>query len=119
MLKTIRTWIPVAIMVIALVMSGCQSQQDQMLDTAPGIAVEILSEQCPNIEVRSGEQVTWTNTDDQVHFLRHTPDQGDSQFSSGDLQPGDSFTLVFIEPGTYKYECSEGTGIYGTVVVSP
>lgn len=105
--------------IIAVLLIGCQSQQTLPEDPVPGINVEISSDQCPTIEVRSGEQVTWTNTDKQAHILRHTPDDGNPQFVAGDIQPGDSFSFLFIETGTYPYECSEGTGNRGVVVVSP
>ena len=114
-----RRLIPVVFVIIAAFMTGCQSQPTLATDSAPGIGVEISSDQCPNIEVKSGEQVTWTNTDNHVHMLRHKPEQGDVQFVSGDIQSGDGFTFLFVEPGTYRYECSEGTGVYGTVVVRP
>lgn len=114
-----RCLIPVAIVIIAAFMTGCQSQPTLATNSAPGIGVDISSDQCPNIEVKSGEHVTWTNTDNHVHMVRHKPEQGDVQFVSGDIQPGDSFTFLFVEPGTYPYECSEGTGVDGTVVVQP
>jgi plastocyanin len=114
-----RIFILIVFILIAVLIAGCQSQLTQATDSVPGIAVDISSDQCPNIEVKSGEQVTWKNTDNEVHVLRHRPEQGDVQFVAGDLQPGDSFSFLFIDPGTYHYECSEGTGIYGTVIVSP
>jgi len=109
----------VVFVIIATFMTGCQSQPTLATDSAPGIGVEISSDQCPNVEAKSGEQVTWTNTDNHAHMVRHKPEQGDVQFVSGDMQPGDSFTFLFVEPGTYLYECSEGTGVYGTVFVRP
>jgi plastocyanin len=114
-----RCLILVVFVTIAAFVTGCQSQPTLATDPVPGIGVEISSDQCPNVEVKSGEQVTWTNTDNHVHMLRHKPGQGDVQFVSGDIQPGDSFTFLFVEPGTYLYECSEGTGVYGIVVVRP
>jgi len=109
----------VIFVIIVAFMTGCQSQPTPATDSAPGIGVEISSDQCPSVEVKRGDQVTWTNTDNHVHVLRHKPEQGNVQFVSGDVQPGGSFTFLFVEPGTYLYECSEGTGVYGTVVVRP
>lgn len=114
-----RCLIPVLIVIIVAFVTGCQSQPTLAPNSAPGIGVDIASDQCPNTEVKSGEQVTWTNTDNHVHMVRHKPEQGDVQFVSGELQPGDSFTFLFVEPGTYLYECSEGTGVAGAVVVQP
>ena len=114
-----RRLIPVVFVIIATFVTGCQSQPTLATDSAPGIGVEISTDQCPNIEAKSGEHVTWTNTDNHVHMVRHRAEQGDVQFVSGDIQPGDSFTFLFVEPGTYRYECSECTSVYGTVVVRP
>ena len=87
--------------------------------TDPGIGVDISSDVVPNVEVRVGEQITWTNRDDEVRFVRHVPDDDVVLFDSGELEPGDSFSFVFAEPGTFRYRTSEGQGVEGTVAVQP
>lgn len=83
----------------------------------PGVSVGILSDSCPAVIVEAGEQVTWTNQDNKEHIIRHVPAQGEAQFSSGILQPGDSFAIVLQESGTYVYECSPDGGGTGSVIV--
>ncbi len=83
----------------------------------PGISVGITNGLCPVVIVEVGQQVTWTNQDSREHIVRHKPAQGDSQFSSGTLQPGDSFAFVFLERGSYVYECSPDGETTGTVTV--
>ncbi len=100
-------------------LAACRAQSSLGPDSAPGIAVGISSDVCPNIEVHVGQQVTWTNTDSQEHIVRHKSENGDVQFDSGELQPGDSFAFVFVEFGTYLYECSEGGAVEGTITVQP
>lgn len=107
------------IFIITAFSAGCRSQTTQVPVSAPGISIEISSDVCPYIEANAGQQVTWTNTDSQEHVVRHEPEEGDVQFDSGELQPGDSFTFVFVEAGTYPYECSESGGVPGAVTVQP
>jgi len=59
------------------------------------------------------------------HGLVMTPD-GRTVFASsdgglsnsGDIAPGESFTMTFDRPGTYAYHCSNHPAMQGTVIVS-
>jgi len=42
----------------------------------------------------------------------------DGVFNTGIMFPGQSFSAVFTEPGTYRYVCSIHPGMYGTIVVT-
>jgi plastocyanin len=79
--------------------------------------VAITGDICPGVEVQVGQQVTWTNQDSREHIIRHKPAQGQGQFDSGTLQPGDSFSFTFVQPGSYPYECSPDGAMMGTVTV--
>ncbi len=59
--------------------------------------------------------VTWTNNAATNETVTATGVAG--FFSSGILQPGDSYNHTFPEPGNYTY-ASEPTGITGTIVVT-
>lgn len=87
--------------------------------TAPGISVGFGADSCPIIEVQAGDQVTWTNQDNQELIVRHKPLEGNGQFDSGVLHPGESFAFTFMEPGSYNYECSADAAVRGTVTVKP
>ncbi len=57
--------------------------------------------------------VIWTNDDSAPH----TVTANDGSFSSGNLEPGDSFSWTFTTPGTYAYHCSYHSWMMGTIIV--
>lgn len=66
----------------------------------------------PNsITIKSGTTVVWTNKDSTAHTVT-----GDS-FSSGQIQPGESFQFAFSTPGTYNYHCSIHPSMTGKIIV--
>jgi plastocyanin len=69
----------------------------------------------PTITVVIGinNTVVWTNDDSVPHTV--TADSG--SFSSGNLNPGDSYSFTFTAPGTYAYHCSYHSWMKGTVIV--
>lgn len=67
----------------------------------------------PNLLVRVGTTVTWTNDD----ALPHTVSATDRSWSSGDLQPGGTFRRTFADPGTFPYVCLYHPLMVGTVTV--
>ena len=111
--------VPILFCAITAFLAACQTRPVLAPNSLPGIGVAISSDQCPSIEVQVGQQVTWTNTDSKEHTVRHNPEDGESQFNSGSLEPGASFGFLFVEAGTYPYACSEGGGVNGSVIVQP
>ncbi len=73
----------------------------------------------PILTVSAGTTVTWTNSG----AVPHTVTADDKKFDSGLLNPGQSFSQKFDTPGSYRYFCElhggPGTGMFGTVVVTP
>jgi len=57
--------------------------------------------------------VVWINDDS----VPHTVTADDGSFSSGNLNPGDSYSFTFTSPGTYTYHCSYHSWMKGTVIV--
>jgi plastocyanin len=57
--------------------------------------------------------VIWTNNDASPH----TVTANDGSFSSGNLNPGDTFTFTFTDAGTYYYHCSYHSWMQGVVIV--
>ena len=99
-------------------LTACKSSTPTLaLPSVSGISVGITGEICPNVIVQVGQQVTWTNQDTLEHIVRDKPAEGRAQFDSGTLQPGDSFTIIYPQPGNYNYECSEDGAMTGTVTV--
>ena len=107
------------VIVLSGFLSACQSTPSSATPAAPGISVGITSDTCPNVVVQVSQQVTWTNQDSREHIVRHKPAEGNSQFSSGTLQPGNSFAFTFSQPGSYIYECSVDGDVTGMVTVQP
>lgn len=109
------------VLVVSLIglLTACRSTPTLASPSTPGISVGILGDECPSVEVKVGGQVTWTNQDARAHIVRHIPDEGNSQFDSGILNMGDSFSFTFVQPGDYTYQCSIEYEATGTVTVQP
>jgi plastocyanin len=52
------------------------------------------------IEIEAGQTVTWTNEDNFTHTV-----QVDGQ-EDHEVEPGESVSITFDEPGTYHYVCT-------------
>jgi plastocyanin len=70
------------------------------------------------LEVSSGTVVTWRNEDDERHRVRSR--QGPVEFDSGNLEPGERFTVTFVVAGEYAYldERDDDAAYSGTIVVT-
>ncbi len=86
----------------------------------------------PAITVNVGTKVVWKNSSQVIHNVVDDAGKalskvdvklpaGASPFDSGLMQPGQSFSRVFTEPGVYRYVCTlhEGSGMKGVVIVRP
>jgi plastocyanin len=69
----------------------------------------------PSITIQVGGTVTWSN-DGQT---AHTVTANGGSFDSGNLDPGQSFSHTFTQPGTFAYYCQyhRSLGQKGTVTV--
>jgi len=70
------------------------------------------------LEVSAGTVVTWRNEDRERHRVRSR--QGPVEFDSGNLEPGERFSVTFVVAGEYPYldeRNDEDTAYFGTVVV--
>lgn len=70
------------------------------------------------LEVSAGTIVTWRNEDGQRHRMRSR--QGPVEFDSGNLRPGERFSVTFVVAGEYPYideRNDEDRSYFGTVVV--
>jgi LPXTG-motif cell wall-anchored protein len=66
-----------------------------------------------SITIQVGGTVTWSN-DGQV---THTVTANSGSFDSGNLNPGQSFSHTFSQPGTFAYYCQYHQGMKGSVTV--
>jgi plastocyanin len=97
--------------------TSCKGKPTLATQVIPGISVGITENTCPNVTIRVGEQLTWTNQGQDEHIVRAIPIVGVVLFDSGNLAPGDSFKFKFTEPISYTYECSANGSLKGLVTV--
>ena len=100
---------------------SCQSTATPTLSplSQPGIGVGISDDSCPTFIAKVGQQISWTNQGTREHIVRDKSVEGQSQFDSGTLQPGDNFVITGLLPQIYQYECSEDGSLTGTFTVEP
>jgi plastocyanin len=116
MLKRQRFIIATVFVLVAL-LSACKTDTPAADTQNPGISLEITAETCPNATLNPNQQITWSNQDSKEHIVRENTAGKTSQFDSGTLQPGDSFSYTFLETGTFTYECSPNGTPLGTITV--
>ena len=93
------------LIVIALI--GCGSEDK---DTPSVDAVDFAFEE-PEITVKAGTTVTWTNTGSTPHTVK-----GDGFFSKA-IDPGKTYRFRFESAGTFDYVCTLHADMEGTVKV--
>lgn len=84
------------------------------------------------ITIRAGQAVEWRNASHFIHTATDDPElagqpsdallpPGAAAFNSGEVQPGNSYRRVLMEPGNYRYFCipHEGVGMLGRITVLP
>lgn len=70
------------------------------------------------ITIESGKEVTWVNEDSAFHSVTSGfYDTPSDLFDSGYLDPSESFTFTFNEPGRYDYFCTLHPWMRGQVIV--
>ena len=70
-------------------------------DAGPTVQMQPRTFAPAELHVAPGTSVTWTNSSD----VEHTVTADDSSFDSGNVEPGDSFSMTFDTPGRYQYYC--------------
>ena len=100
-----------------------EAPEDVVLIDAPTAAVQSLDNtfRAPDIQVKPGTTVTWTNDGRNEHDV--LPVDGDGWgVEVEEFQPGDAYEHTCTEPGVYDYYCSlHGTttaGMVGSVTVA-
>jgi plastocyanin len=72
------------------------------------------------LRIAVGTEVTFTNSDGAPHTATAGTDGEPTpeRFDTGLLQPGEGFTVVFDEPGSYAYFCERHPPMTGVIVVA-
>ena len=103
---------------LASTLAACGSAPTPAVPPKPGMGLFLTSGPCPSGVVKSGDAVTWTNSDAADRQIRGVRD-GIVMFDSGILKPGDSFTFVYMDEGQFPYTCSIDASLTGTITVEP
>jgi plastocyanin len=71
------------------------------------------------LRIATGTTVVFTNSDRAPHTATAGTDAEPTpeRFDTGLLQPGETFTVLFDEPGTYAYFCERHPPMTGLIVV--
>ena len=103
------------------VASAATFKDTQTIHTREGDEADVVIENFnhPEVRVKAGETVFWTNVDGVSHTVTSAA-QGvpEDAFDSGYIGPGQSFALRFDRPGEYSYTCTVHPQMNGTVIVT-
>ena len=106
-----------ALLVFVPVAGAWQNQQQgAMGNSTPNawsVSIEDFYFEPSEAAIQPGDTVTWTNEGNHPHTV--TADDG--SFDSGPLQPGESFSHTFQNPGVVPYYCSIHPFMTGSVSV--
>jgi plastocyanin len=91
--------------------SQVQAQTSSQTGTQVDVSMADLKFDPASLQVKKGTTVVWTNKDTVPHNIVG------NNFSSGPLNPGQSFSYTFSEDGNYDYYCSLHPEMKASVVV--
>ena len=83
------------------------------MPAAAAVAIGNFTFKSPQLTVKPGTTVTWTNADD----IPHTVVSKDGAFKSKVLDTGDHFSFTFAKAGQFGYFCSLHPHMTGTIIV--
>lgn len=96
------------------------NRTDLTAETKPTVVIRDLSFTPPNIKIKVGATVTWTNNDGVGHSV-----VADDASNSGGLPTDaqmfgkdETFSFTFKQAGTFKYHCIPHTFMHGSVEVT-
>lgn len=81
--------------------------------TDGGVTVQNFDYVPPELTVKVGTEVTWTNEDSAPH----TATADDGSFDTDTIEGGNSGSATLDEPGTFTYFCSFHAFMKGSVTV--
>lgn len=92
----------VALLLLGAVLAGCggSGQSGEPVATTEVLMPKSYRFDPKTIEVEAGATVTWRNEDNFTHTVK-VEGRADRQ-----VEPGESVSIPFPEPGTYDYVCT-------------
>src|ERR1700740_1258444 len=127
---SIRMFTPLCLLILLFAGALLLTEAAKSGAAQPPVIVKMLdappSFQPAQVTIKVGETVEWQNVGNEVHHATSDPSlaikgadvtdpPGAKPFDSGFLKPGQSFSLTFSVPGTYRYTCvvHEAKGMTG------
>lgn len=121
-------WV-VIVIIFAIIVAGAtymmmrdNNDSDEAASIGGTVQITNTALEPQTVIIKKGETVTWTNVDENAevaHQLMSSVDTDEHSIDShGPLAPGDTYTAVFEEAGTYKYhDATDPVGMTGVVIV--
>ena len=109
-----KTYTILALAALILFASGCSQAKTYGVGIEGGGLLSSNRFSPDAVTVRMGDSVTWTNNDDSPHTV--TSDSG-SEMQSNTIAPGQTYSHLFLQSGTYTYHCAIHPNMRGTVIV--
>jgi plastocyanin len=97
---------------LLIITSSCTKTSD--IPGANEVFIQGMAFTPSTITVSAGTTITWTNKDGVVHNV--TSNTG--IFSSGTINPNQTFSQLFSVAGNFPYKCTLHPTMTGTVVVN-
>ena len=73
-----------------------------------------------SLTIKAGDMVVWSNVDNITHTVTSgTPGSPTSDFDSGNLTGGGTYSHTFSAAGTFPYFCKIHTSMTATITVNP
>jgi len=91
--------------------SAATTTETQAPVTGNAVTIQNFAFNPPELQVKVGDTVTWTNMDSASHTIKS------DLFQSDTLKNGDSFSFTFDTAGTYDYICGLHPSMKGKIIV--
>ena len=89
-------------------------KEDKSEGTTHKIDIKNLKFSPASLDIKVGDTVEWTNSDDRDH----TVVADDESFKSDNMSHGQTFKFTFKSKGKFKYSCTYHPRMKGTITVS-
>jgi plastocyanin len=94
-------------MAVSIVLGGAAAQAQEL-----NVTIDNFTFSPPELKVKVGDTVTWTNHDDIPHTIVSA-----GKYRSKTLDTDDKFSFTFTSAGDYKYFCSLHPHMTGMIKV--
>ena len=96
--------------------NNSSSNSSQSVTSTGAITIKNMMFTPSQISIQKGGTVTWTNNDSTTHTVVDDLSNVGGP-SSGDIQPGSTYSFTFNKTGSFQYHCSIHPSMRGTIVV--